>query len=364
MTLPLEHLIPQAWFDGLPWAALLPIFAAALYALTKGADLLVDNIVAVAHRLGIPKIIVGATVVSLGTTSPEAAVSVMAAWQGQPGLALGNAVGSIIADTGLIFGIACLFSPIAADRFVLNRQGWVQFFSAVLLAAIAYGTAFFHGSAATLGRPVGLLLLGLLVAYLAVSVRWARQHPGTEPDLTVLPHVETPPEQKHAPLPLMIVLAAAGLVVIIFSSRVLVCSATTMAVRLGVPDAVIAGTLVAFGTSLPELATAISGIRKGHGDLVVGNVIGADILNVLFVVGASAVAAPLPIFDPHPASRLPEVLLVVHLPAMLTILLFFRILISLSVPKGRFSRWMGAPLLAMYFLYVVIGYGLTAGGAH
>ena len=167
----MEHLIPEAWFAGLPQWALLALTALSIGVLGKGADWLVDSASGLAYRLGISKVIVGATIVSLGTTSPECAVSVMAAWSGEPGLALGNAIGSIIADTGLIFGLGCLITVLPADRFVLSRQGWVQFGSGVLLAAVCYGAFVISGDGATLGRPVGLLMLALLVLYLYVSIR-------------------------------------------------------------------------------------------------------------------------------------------------------------------------------------------------
>ena len=177
----MEHLIPEAWFAGLPQWALLALTALSIGVLGKGADWLVDAASGLAYRLGISKVIVGATIVSLGTTSPECAVSVMAAWSGEPGLALGNAIGSIIADTGLIFGLGCLITVLPADRFVLSRQGWVQFGSGVLLAVVCYGAFVISGDAATLGRPVGLLMLALLVLYLYVSIRWSREHRSGEP---------------------------------------------------------------------------------------------------------------------------------------------------------------------------------------
>ena len=157
----MEHLIPRDWFIGLPQTSLLILSAIAIAILIKGADWLVDGASGLAYRFGISKVIVGATVVSLGTTSPECGVSVMAAWGGEPGLALGNAIGSIIADTGLIFGLGCLITTLPADRFVLVRQGWVQFGSATLLAILCYGAFAISGDAATLSRGIGFLLLGL-----------------------------------------------------------------------------------------------------------------------------------------------------------------------------------------------------------
>ncbi|HUT24040.1 MAG TPA: sodium:calcium antiporter, partial [Sumerlaeia bacterium] len=122
----MEHLIPQAFIDQQPTLVLLVLLTAGIAVLVKGAGWLVDGAVGLSERLGVPKVIIGATIVSLGTTTPEAAVSVMAAFQGMPDFALGNSVGSIICDTGMIFGICCLLTRLPKDRFILNRHGWVQ----------------------------------------------------------------------------------------------------------------------------------------------------------------------------------------------------------------------------------------------
>jgi len=350
-----EHLISPEWFLGAPKPVLLLITAVSMAVLVKGADFLVEGASGLAYRFGMPKVIVGATIVALGTTSPECAVSVMAAWAGEPGLALGNAVGSIIADTGLIFGIGCLLAFLPADRFVLSRQGWVQFSVAVLLAVLCFGAFALQGDAAELGRSVGILLLALLVGYLILSVRWSRKHPHGEPfqepaAVGGAPHAA----EAERSIFLLLGLVMLGLAIVIVGSHVLIESVSELARQWRVPEVVIAGTLVAFGTSLPELVVGITSIRKGHPELLVGNVIGADILNVLFVVGASAAAAPLPILDP--AARVPAIFLLVHLPTMLAVLLMFRLFIFRAVRKGRFNRWMGWPLVITYVAYLVIQY--------
>ena len=349
----MEHLIPGHWFAGLSQWVLLLFVALAVAVLIKGANWLVDGASGLAYRFGISKVIVGATVVSLGTTSPECAVSVMAAWSGEPGLALGNAVGSVIADTGLIFGLGCMLVVLPADRFVLSRQGWVQFGSAALLALLCYGAFAVMGDAATLGRWVGLLLLVLLFVYLYVSIRWSREHRHGEPfqadeDSDVDRKVESS-------LFKLMALGLVGLTLVILASRVMILSVTELAeVHWHVPKVVIAATVVALGTSLPELVIGLASILKGHREILVGNVIGADILNVLFVVGASAAAAPLPLVE-HGAS-VPHIFLLLHLPTMLVILVLFRIFIHAATRTGRFRRWHGIPLVLIYLAYVVLQY--------
>ncbi|MGB5261306.1 MAG: sodium:calcium antiporter, partial [Gammaproteobacteria bacterium] len=150
------------------------------------------------------------------------------------------------------------------------------------------------------------------------------------------------------------ILVIGGLTLVVSGARVQVPAASEIAVRFGVPDDVIAATMVAFGTSLPELMTAIAAVRKGHPEITVGNIVGADVLNVLFVIGAAAAAAPLAI---------PENFFYFHFPAMLTILVSFRIFISMN-KSGVFYRWQGAWLLGVYCVYVTLGYALNVGSAH
>lgn len=364
----LEHLIPHSWFvDAHP--GLLAVYAiAGLYFLQLGAEWLVEGASGLAFRLGMPEVVVGATIVSLGTTTPECAVSVMAAFDGNAGLALGNAVGSVVADTALIFGLGCLLTRLPADRFILARQGWVQFGSAVLLAAICYFLYFRDGADAAIGQVWGFVLLGLLACYMAISVRWAKQHP-SNPGHSVTENIATQVEagepvhvaDEHVirrPILQLLGLLFVGLAIVLVSGHITIEAVTVGAQRMGVPQVVIAATLVAIGTSLPELVVGMTAIRRGHPELLVGNILGADILNILFVTGAAAAAAPLPIIDP--TSDLPEIFLIVHLPAMLLILLYFRICLVWAGRRGHFLRWMGAPLLLMYVAYIASQFILGA----
>ena len=327
---------------------LLIIIAICIAMLSMGADWMIDGVVDLAERTGAPKIVIGATVVSLGTTLPEAFVSVMAAYMGNPGLALGNGVGSIIADTGLIFGLTCVLAAVPVNRFILNRTGWVQVGSATLLVLIAVGVYFMTDGEPRLDHWVGYLFLGLLVLYLYMTYVWAKQ--GT----VMLPDEDEGPEHELKSVSKSWVLIVGGLTLVIVGARILVPSASEIAARFGVPEDVIAATMVAFGTSLPELMTAIAAVRKGHPEITVGNIVGADVLNVLFVIGAAAVAAPLVI---------PMNFYYFHFPAMLIILYSFRVFISMN-KEGVFYRWQGFWLLGVYLTYVIMQYALNIESAH
>lgn len=355
MLYPLASLLPESLYAGRSQVLLLVIVVITMAAVIKGADWLVEGAAGIAARLGMPKVIIGATIVSLGTTAPETAVSVLAAFSGNSGLALGNGVGSIIADTGLIFGLGCVLVALPADKFVLSRQGWVQFGSGLLLAGVCWGLFAAYGSAAIVPRGFGVVLLALLVAYLYLSVRWARAHAYGEPHIISGPAGEPVATDMHEhagerSTAMLVVLGLLGLIIVIAAGDGLVGSVSELARQWSVPDVVIAGTIVALGTSLPELVVGMQSLRKGHAELLVGNVIGADILNVLFVIGASAVAAPLAIASDTTS------FVYVALPAMMAMLIYFRLCIFKASRDGHFSKWMGYPLLAGYVIYSVVSF--------
>ena len=313
--------------------------------LSKGADWMVDGVVNMARRTGLPKIVIGATIVSLGTTTPEAVVSVMAAWMGNSGLALGNGVGSIIADTGLIFGVTALLITVPVNRFILNRTGWVQVGSATLLVVISVIALGMTEGIPILGRWVGLLFLVLLCAYMYVTYVWARQGPKT----TLLGEEEEKSDQAGLAKCLLMILG--GVFLVVLGARVLVPCAAEIAYRVGVPEDIIAATMVALGTSLPELMTAIAAIRKRHPEIMVGNVVGADVLNCLFVIGAAAVAKPLAV---------PPNFFSFHFPTMILILYSFRVFIFIN-KDGFFKKWQGAWLLVVYLAYIILQYAFNVG---
>jgi len=318
------------------------IMAVCIYALSRGADWLVEEAVLLSRKWGIPKLLIGATVVSLGTTLPEAAVSVFAAIEGKPDIALGNAVGSIICDTGLILGLATLMSPLPLSGQVVHRQGWLQLGAGFLLVVacipISDPTGIFVRGG-VLPRYMGFVFLGLLVAYMWVSVRWVRGGNNDEND----DDSDIPDVSGVATLFKIVF----SITLVVVSSRLLIPAVQETAIRLMVPESIIGATLVAFGTSLPELVTAITAVRKGHGELAVGNVIGADILNVLFVAGASAAVTPQGLVAPPHFFKL-------LFPSMLLVLLLFRTGIHYS--GDRLKRSYGAALMGLYLALTLLSY--------
>ena len=339
-----------SFFAELHWSLLAAVILGSLFVLGKAADWLVDLAVELSERSHIPKTVIGATIVSLGTTTPEAAVSVLAAVEGVPGLALGNAVGSVICDTGLILGVACVIAPLRLDRRIVNRQGWIQLLSGfALVAACAPWTDL--GSALETGgrmaQTTGFVFLAALAIYMVASVRWARNGGGE--GAAAENH-----DDESTPSWLISLKLLAAVSIVVASARVLIPAVAEFATRLSIPESVIAATLVAFGTSLPELVTAVTAARRGHGELAVGNVVGADILNVLFVAGAAAAVTPGGLFaDPQ--------FFAVLFPMMIFVLTVFRLGIIFSGDEMR--RPFGYTLLAAYAVYLAVSYVFAGGPA-
>lgn len=332
--------ILTGWFQEISLAALFVIIALMLLSLSKGADMLVDEAVNLSIRAGISRVIIGATIISVGTTLPEASISVMSAVGGDPELALGNAVGSIICDTGLILGVAALIGPIPLEPGIVNRQGWLQLGSGLLLVLCCVpfmdpASAFTAGG--RLPRFAGVMFLVLLLFYLWFSMRWAKTT------------AESAGGKKTGPVgyPAILFKITIAITVVILSSKILIPAVQETAFRLSIPRGIIAATLVAFGTSLPEFVTAVTAVRKGYGELALGNIIGADILNVLFVSGLSAAVTS----GGLAASREFFILL---FPAMLAVLAVFRVGIALS--ENTLKRHFGAVLLGIYVAFAILSY--------
>ncbi|OJF76264.1 MAG: sodium:calcium antiporter [Treponema sp. CETP13] len=338
------NVLPSGFFGVI---LLVAIIAVSLGVLSKGADILVDEAVLLSERWGVPKMIIGATIVSLGTTLPEATVSVMSALKGAPGLAMGNAVGSIICDTGLILGIAALIKPLPFKKEVINRQGWVQLGSGVLLVLTSF--IFGHGLrvftyGSVIPQFMGWIFLAILLFYIVRTIQSARSM-GSKAGMDEAAVIV---KENEATVIILLKLIF-GIFLIIISSKILIPAVQETALRGGIPENIIAATLVAFGTSLPELTTAIASTRKGHGDLAIGNVMGADILNVLFVVGAAASVTPQGL---HVQVSFFKLLF----PAMLFVLFVFKGSVLFS--KDTLKRPVGLVLLGAYVAVTVLSYML------
>lgn len=305
-------------------------FALGLVLLIKGGDWFVDGATGIARRFRLPDIIVGATVVSIGTTLPEVMVSTTGALLGQGAMAYGNAIGSIICNTALIAAISVTCNPGPVNVKTMKMPVFFFFTSAAVYCLAAYGLG-------TFPRWLGIIMLTIFVVYLIANVRQGLRYPE-----------ETAEEAESAAAPrslaMELVLLVIGAALIAYGANLLVEHGTIIAQKLGVPETVIALTFVALGTSLPELITTITSLKKGHASLGIGNVIGANVFNLVLVSGMAVTIAP---FD-VPVGKLllgRNASLVLDIPLMLLVMLL------LTVPaltKKRLSRWQGITLLCIY----------------
>jgi len=298
--------------------------AAGLIGLFLGGEALVRGSVGLAQRLGLPPLLIGLTVVGFGTSTPELLVSVDAALRGVPDIALGNILGSNIANILLIGGITSLIWPIRGKPVGLWRDLTVMILATLALTPILLGGQVI--------RVVGLVLLLSLVAYLVWSYRQAGG-PCAEDTETDLPDVPARPFVAPA-------LIGAGLLGLMIGARLLVDGAVSVAQGLGVSDAFIGLTIVAVGTSLPELATSVIAAYRRQSEIAVGNIVGSNIFNVLGILGATAVIAPIPV-----ASRFA----LFDLPVALAAAVTFSVLL---LWRAGVSRGAGVLLLLAYAAYV------------
>ncbi len=262
--------------------------AIALFFLTRAADGAVDSAVALARAGGVPPVVIGATVVSVGTTLPEVAVSVVAAAGGDSALAVGNATGSIVANIALIGGLLLILTRTPLDGYVARRSTLLALAAVGVLGAVVMLTRLI-GTGAGVPRAAGVGLVVLLPLYLVVTVRRKADVPMVVDGAAVREADTAPAAAPGLALTAAKLLLATAVVVV--SSRVLLPIVVELARRVGLPESLIAATLVAIGTSLPELSTSIAAARKGEAELGLGNIAGANVMNVLLVVGLSAVVS-------------------------------------------------------------------------
>ena len=320
------------------------LFAVGLLLLIKAGDWFVDGAAGLARRFHIPDILIGATVVSIGTTLPEVMVSATSAVSGHGELAYGNAIGSIICNTALIAAITIAVKPGQVDRGTMKTPVRFYFIAAAFYAATAYLKGHFT-------RTDGILLLLIFVAYMSVAIVQAIRDQQLQEKLSegADPHdvIEDELESTFNPLWKDLLLLVVGAALIAVGANLLVDNGTILARMLGVPESVIALTFIALGTSLPELVTAVTSLFKGHGALSLGNIIGANMFNLVLVSGLSITLNP---FD-LPTEKLlagHNASLVVDVP------LTFIVMLLLTLPglvKGRLYRWQGILLLAIYAVF-------------
>lgn len=311
-----------------------------LLLLVAGGDLLVRGSVQVATRLGVSPLVIGLTLVGFGTSTPELVTSVQAALSGSPGIAFGNIVGSNIANILLIAGVSSMLFPILVTSSTLKRDGVVMVAAALAFAALSW--------LMPLGRLIGIVALALLAFYIYSAFRQEKsaskpEHgaafekgvaleavdPALSPDISMTPR-----------LSLSLVLAIGGLIAIVLGGYFLVSGAVEMARSLGVSETIIGLTIVAVGTSAPELVTSIVAALKKQGDVAFGNIVGSNIYNILGIGGMTALIAP---------STVPAEIVGFDNLVMVGVSVA---LVALAYTALRIARWEGGVLLAGYFLYV------------
>ena len=315
------------------------LFALGLVLLIKGGDWFVDGATGIAERFHVPEIIIGATVVSIGTTLPEVMVSATSALTGHGEIAYGNAIGSIICNTALIAAITVAVRPGPVDTKSLKTPVLFFFLSAAVYCLNAYISGYFS-------RVLGIVLLAIFVLYLYVTVRQGFRSSAPEEEA----EAEELEKAKEISMGKAIVLLVVGAALIAVGADLLVDNGTLIAQALGVPESVIALTFVALGTSLPELVTAITSLAKGHGALSLGNVIGANIFNLVLVSGVSTTLAPFHIPQSSTIGGM-NASLVLDIPLMLFVMAF---LCLPALATKKLSRYQGIVLLAIYAAFCVI----------
>lgn len=305
------------------------LLVAGLVLLIIGAELLVRGAARLAASFGVPALVVGLTVVAFGTSAPELAVSIKSAWAGQTELAIANVVGSNIFNVLFILGLAAVISPLVVSRQLIRQDVPIM----ILVSAVAAVMAW-NGTLATWEAAV--LFLGLVAYTLFLFIQGRRQ--GAEPvddDVAGLLGEKAPAWRN-------LMLVAVGLVLLVMGSRWLVQSAVTIAGSLGVSEAVIGLTIIAAGTSLPEVMTSVMATLRGQRDIAIGNVVGSNVFNLLCVLGLSGLVSPEPLVAGNQMAAL-------DIPVMLGVAL---LCLPLFFTGAAVSRFEGALFLALYVCYV------------
>lgn len=307
------------------------LFIIGLAGLIIGGEFLVRGAVSAAKSFGISPMVIGLTLVGFGTSTPELVTSLQAALAGSPGIAIGNVVGSNTSNVLLILGLAAIFAPIAVNPAAFKRDGSVMVLAAVLcLVVVLIGEV---------GRLAGLLFIIILIGYLTFTLVTERRATAT-PAAVVF---EAEADAVLGPdynLRTSLAIAAVGLVATILGARFMVSGAVSLAQAAGISETVIGLTIVAIGTSMPELVTSIIAVRKGQGDMALGNVLGSNIFNILGILGITAIIEPM---------RIPSEIVQFDIWVMLAATL---LLVTFARTGWRIGRREGGIMVASYFAYL------------
>ncbi len=310
--------------------------------LSYSADKMVEGASNLAEKLGISPMVIGLTVVAFGTSLPEMVISLSASFKGNPEISVGNAVGSNIMNAALILGIAAIIQPITCTKQLIRREVPIMIGSAALVWWMAH-------TEQIISRNEGLVLLSLFFLYNYLSYKWANQETdkkALEEDL--LGDVQTSKQTSNFS---NLMIMGGGLIGLIIGAEALVRGATAIAKSVGVSDEVIALTLIAIGTSLPELATSVAASRKGKSDITLGNVVGSNIFNILGIIGLAAVACSFNAPDAGNVLRVSDNMIGIHIPLMVVVSLGVLPIMSTGL---KIVRGEGILLLLVYFAYTVI----------
>lgn len=264
------------------------LFVAGLVGVIVGAYFLVQGASRLAAAMGIPPVVIGLTVVGFGTSTPELMVSAAASWDGRPDTAIGNVVGSNIANVALILGAAAVIMPLVPDRTILRREAPILIAVSVIVMLL--------GLTGTIEPWMGLLLVCGLGAFTVASFAWSRHEPEV-----VVEQAEHFQEESGLATPkpawLSTLYVVGGIAVLVGGGQAMVMGAVDIAADIGIPEFVVAATLVAVGTSLPELATSVMAAMRREADIAIGNVVGSNIFNILGVLGIAAMIGPIPLSE-------------------------------------------------------------------
>ncbi len=322
------------------------LFIIGLVLLIKGGDWFVDGASQIAEIFHLPEILIGATIVAIGTTLPEVMVSATSAVEGLGDMSYGNALGSIICNTALIAALTIAIKPAKADRRSLFVPSLFFLIAVIVYLVSAYVFKYFY-------RPIGILLLVIFCVYIFVSVKDAKKQQSLLTPAEEKSEVALSEKERKKTIIKDIVLLIVGAVLITVGARLLVDKGTFIAKYVGMPESVIALTFVALGTSLPELVTAITSLIKGHGSLSLGNLIGANIFNIVLVSGVSITLSPFSIPE-EPFFGFNRSL-VLDIPVMLAVM---GILVIPTLICGKLKRWQGILMLAFYAAFCTLQFAL------